>query len=303
MRGPWFRERAGILERDVEREIRTHAVDTLDEVEIARVRESAIVEPCGVLVTNGIDHQRVAFPFANGVAVPGERRVGLLRHVQGNLPPVLVVFPQLVDGVVGLNQLEAHRVQRDARIAVRIGVFQRRIGGVGEVLVLAGRRPLGLEFRRGPRRQRKILDRRQFACFGVAERTYPRARDIRMRRRDWRGCGLGTAGRRRDQCGGRRERAHMADHACSSLPSAVTILMTTPIFAPRSPGWNVTVTTSPVFTERLDHPLFLMFGGEPSSSSSSVVVPPLVEMPSSTCGFVHTYSVTVALIVVSLLMS
>src|SRR4030095_13218998 len=95
----------------------------------------------------------------------------------------------------------------------------------------------------------------------------------------------------------------MPDHALSSLPSAVIIFMTTPIFAPRRPGWNVTVTTSPAFTVRLVQPLFLIFGGEPRSSSSSILVPPLVEIPSSTCGLVHTNSVTVALIVVSLPMS
>src|SRR6266850_7042842 len=111
-----------------------------------------------------------------------------------------------------------------------------------------------------------------------------------------------TSGRR-EQRGGRRDREEMPDHERSSLPSGVTSLTTTPIFAPRNPGWNVTVTTSPAFTVRLVHPLFLMFGGEPSSSSNSVVGPPLVETPTSTCGLVHTYSVTVAFSVVSLLMS
>ena len=149
---------------------------------------------------------------------------------------------------------------------------------------------------------KKLLRRVSGPGLPVAERAHPRAGEIGMRRWRGRGRGLGTRDRR-DERGGRRDREQMADHACSSLPSGVTILMTTPIFAPRRPGWNVTVMTSPAFTMRLVQPLFLILGGEPSSSSSSVVAPPLGDTPSSTCGLVHTYSVTVALIVVSLPMS
>ena len=112
-----------ILERDVEREVLAHAVDALDEVEILRVRQAARVEPRRVLVADGIDDQRIAFPLAHRVAVPRERGIGILRGVQRDLPPVLVVFPELIYVVVGLNELESHRVQRDARVAVRIGVI------------------------------------------------------------------------------------------------------------------------------------------------------------------------------------
>src|SRR6185503_15417775 len=302
MRRPRFRERTRIFERDVEREVLAHAVDALDEVEILRVRQAARVEPRGVLVADRVDDQRVAFPLAHCVAVPGDRGIGILRHVQRNLPPVLVVFPELVDIVVGLNDLEPHRVQRDARIAVRIRVPQRWIGRIGEILLLAGCRPLGLQLRGRPRCERNFIQRWYPAYVPVTERPHPRAGEIRVRRRRRCGRRLGARGRRQYH-GGRRDHEEMPDHAWSSLPSAVIIFMTTPIFAPRSPGWNVTVTTSPAFTVRLDQPLFLMFGGEPSSSNRSVLVPPLVETPSSTCGLVHTNSVTVALMVVSLPMS
>ena len=86
------------------------------------MRQAPRVEPGRVFVADGIDDQRVAFPLADRVAVPRERGIRILRHVQRDLPPVLVVFPELIDVVVGLNQLEAHRVQRDARVAVRIRV-------------------------------------------------------------------------------------------------------------------------------------------------------------------------------------
>jgi hypothetical protein len=91
------------------------------------------------------------------------------------LPPIVVVFPELIHVVVGLNHLEAHRVQRDARVAVRIRVLQRRIGGVGEVLVVTLRRPLGLELCGGPRRERNLFHRRQSPDVPVAERAHPRA--------------------------------------------------------------------------------------------------------------------------------
>src|SRR5213593_1671273 len=89
--------------------------------------------------------------------------------------------------------------------------------------------------------------------------------------------------------------------ASSTLPSANTTLIKSPVGAPRSPGWKVTVTVSPTLSDLRLHPRSARIPVELASRSHCRRVP-LASVPSipiCTCGLLQTNSVTVAFTVVS----
>ena len=73
---------AGIVDGHIDRQVsQIGAGVALDGMQLFRVRMAQIIEPEFVVVSDRIDHQRVSFPMADGMAVPGGIGiVGMLRR-------------------------------------------------------------------------------------------------------------------------------------------------------------------------------------------------------------------------------
>jgi len=95
-RVPWRCEGAGILDVDIYVDgIFVRHTKTLDDVQLVGVRRAVIVDEAQRVVEqrNGIDDQRIAFVVADGFAVPAGLWVFRMRHIQIDVPRLIIAAP------------------------------------------------------------------------------------------------------------------------------------------------------------------------------------------------------------------
>src|SRR5262249_34311925 len=124
-----------------------------------------------------------------------------MRLIQWNLPPNLVPFPELIDGVVGLHDLELQRMLVLPGKSERVRILQRRVGRVLEIRFRTATRSLSLHalerprsignIRFGPRRR----SRRTPRAFASAQ---PHTRNVGVLRRHGGRGPVGTTGYEND---------------------------------------------------------------------------------------------------------
>src|SRR5438552_11962757 len=74
-------------------------------------RQSFFIRPGSWIESGGIDHELIAFPFADGVAVPREVRIfGKLSSIRPDFAPDAIPFDQLDDLAGKRNELNLCRV-------------------------------------------------------------------------------------------------------------------------------------------------------------------------------------------------
>src|SRR5262245_61337804 len=120
------RVRAGVVDGElVDERPEVRAREPFNRVKLLRVRGAAAVEPELVVVADGVDDERVAFPTTDGVTVPGGQQIVWMLaaiHVDDAMRTRIAEFVQDVNLSHALwRQAEDHlpRVRIDARHAHR----------------------------------------------------------------------------------------------------------------------------------------------------------------------------------------
>src|SRR5213593_1254438 len=116
----------------------------LDHSQFLAVWMTDSIQPRRILEPNRIDNERVALPLAHGLAIPGDIGILRVRLIQRNLPPSLVPFPELIDVVVGLDNLELQWMLVLPGKPERVGILQCRVCCVFEIRLRTATGPLAL---------------------------------------------------------------------------------------------------------------------------------------------------------------
>src|SRR5213593_2503377 len=111
-----------------------------------------------------------------------------MRLIQWNLPPNPVPFPELVDSVVGLHDLELQRMLVLPGKPERVRVLQRRVGRVLKVRLRTATRSLALHTFERPSGIGYVRFGAGLRSRGAPRRfspAQPHTRNIRVLRRRW----------------------------------------------------------------------------------------------------------------------
>src|SRR6266545_4977137 len=82
-------------------------------MQLVAMRRAEIVDEGLVVEADGVDHQRVAFVVADGLAIPGWLHMGRMRHIQIDPPHIVVVLMQHPDLLGGLDEEQRLRRRQD----------------------------------------------------------------------------------------------------------------------------------------------------------------------------------------------
>jgi len=98
-----FVEKCGILEGDRPLDVVTvHPLNSLHQMKLVAVFMAGGVEPCGVVNSNGVDHQSVSVPLADGISEPGRIQIiWMTAFIRVNNAEGVLVFKKFAntDGV------------------------------------------------------------------------------------------------------------------------------------------------------------------------------------------------------------